>query len=116
MAPSPIYNQIVRYLQTGFGFALLFDFISYCPMPRWVPRKKRVLDCSTSASNQQPKKENNVIESVLITGANAGLGKETARQFALRQETEKVILFCRNQARAAAAKKELEENTGETDF
>ncbi len=50
-------------------------------------------------------------ESILITGANAGLGKETARQFALKQETKKVILFCRNRARAAAAKKELEENT-----
>ena len=45
-------------------------------------------------------------ESILITGANAGLGKETARQFALKQETRKVILFCRNRARAAAAKKE----------
>jgi NAD(P)-dependent dehydrogenase (short-subunit alcohol dehydrogenase family) len=48
-----------------------------------------------------------MIESVLITGANAGLGKETARQFALKQETKRVILFCRNRARAAAAKKEL---------
>ncbi|SEG71821.1 short chain dehydrogenase [Bryocella elongata] len=57
-----------------------------------------------------------MIESVLITGANAGLGKETARQFALKQETKKVILFCRNRARAAAAKKELEENTGKKIF
>ena len=55
-------------------------------------------------------------ESVLITGANAGLGKETARQFALRQETKRVILFCRNRARAAAAKKELEESTGKRFF
>ena len=29
-----------------------------------------------------------MIESILITGANAGLGKETARQFALKQETK----------------------------
>ncbi len=57
-----------------------------------------------------------MIESVLITGANAGLGKETARQFALKQETKRVILFCRNQARAAAARKELEENTGKRIF
>ncbi len=57
-----------------------------------------------------------MIESILITGANAGLGKETARQFALKQETKRVILFCRNRARAAAAKKELEENTGKKIF
>ena len=48
-------------------------------------------------------------ESILITGANIGLGKEVARQLALKQETQKVILFCRNQAKAEAAKKELEE-------
>ena len=46
-----------------------------------------------------------MIESILITGANAGLGKETARQFALKQETKRVILFCRNRARAAGSKK-----------
>src|ERR1700744_5033951 len=57
-----------------------------------------------------------MIESILITGANAGLGKENARQFALKQETRKVILFCRNRARAAAAKKELEEKTGKRIF
>src|ERR1700733_9334456 len=55
-------------------------------------------------------------ESILITGANAGLGKETARQLALKQETKKVILFCRNRARAAAAKKDLERKTGEKIF
>ena len=57
-----------------------------------------------------------MIESILITGANAGLGKETARQFALRDETRKVILFCRNQARAEAAKKDLEVQTGKRIF
>lgn len=57
-----------------------------------------------------------MIEIILITGANAGLGKETARQFALKQETKKVILFCRNRERAAAAKKELEETTGKKIF
>ena len=55
-------------------------------------------------------------ESILITGANIGLGKEAARQLALRAETKKVILFCRNQARAAAAKKDLEEKTGKKIF
>ncbi len=55
-------------------------------------------------------------ESVLITGANIGLGKETARQLALRKETKKIILFCRNQAKAEAAKKDLEEQTGRKIF
>jgi short-subunit dehydrogenase len=55
-------------------------------------------------------------ESILITGANIGLGKETARQLALKEETKKVILFCRNQARAEAAKKDLEQKTGRKIF
>src|ERR1700759_204343 len=55
-------------------------------------------------------------ESILITGANAGLGKETARQLALKKETKKIILFCRNQAKAEAAKKDLEEETGKRIF
>jgi NAD(P)-dependent dehydrogenase (short-subunit alcohol dehydrogenase family) len=55
-------------------------------------------------------------ESILITGANIGLGKETARQLALKKETKKVILFCRNQEKAAAAKKDLEEQTGKKVF
>ena len=55
-------------------------------------------------------------ESILITGANIGLGKETARQLALKPETKKVILFCRNQAKAEAAKKDLEEQTGRKIF
>ncbi len=55
-------------------------------------------------------------ESILITGANIGLGKETARQLALKKETKKVILFCRNQVKAEAAKKDLEEQTGKKIF
>jgi NAD(P)-dependent dehydrogenase (short-subunit alcohol dehydrogenase family) len=55
-------------------------------------------------------------ESILITGANVGLGKETARQLALREETKKVVLFCRNQAKAEAAQKDLEEKTGKRIF
>ena len=55
-------------------------------------------------------------ESILITGANIGLGKETARQLALREETRKVVLFCRNQAKAEAAQKDLEEKTGKRIF
>ena len=58
-------------------------------------------------------------ESILITGANAGLGKETARQLqALKKRNEKKVqfLFCRNQARAEAAKKDLEAKTGKRVF
>jgi len=55
-------------------------------------------------------------ESVLITGANIGIGKEAARQLALKKETKKVILFCRNQVKAEAAKKDLEEKTGKKIF
>ncbi|HEY2583800.1 MAG TPA: SDR family NAD(P)-dependent oxidoreductase [Mucilaginibacter sp.] len=55
-------------------------------------------------------------ESILITGANAGIGKEAARQLALKKETKKVILFCRNQVKAEAAKKDLEEQTGKKIF
>lgn len=54
--------------------------------------------------------------SVLITGANAGLGKETARQLALLKETEKIILACRNPAKAEAAKADLEASTGKNIF
>jgi NAD(P)-dependent dehydrogenase (short-subunit alcohol dehydrogenase family) len=55
-------------------------------------------------------------ESILITGANIGIGKEAARQLALKKETKKVILFCRNQVKAEAAKKDLEEKTGKKIF
>ncbi|MEL6537777.1 MAG: SDR family NAD(P)-dependent oxidoreductase [Bacteroidota bacterium] len=53
---------------------------------------------------------------IMITGANAGIGKETARQLALNSDTEKIYLACRNMAKARAAKKELEEATGRSIF
>jgi NAD(P)-dependent dehydrogenase (short-subunit alcohol dehydrogenase family) len=55
-------------------------------------------------------------ESILITGANIGLGKEAARQLELLKETKKVILLCRNRARSEAAKKDLEQKTGKKIF
>ena len=51
-------------------------------------------------------------KTVLITGANAGIGKDVARQLALRHETARIYLACRNQGRAETAKAELETETG----
>ena len=55
-------------------------------------------------------------KTVLITGANAGIGKEVARQLALRPESARIYLACRNAERAKAAKAELEAATGRTIF
>ena len=51
------------------------------------------------------------VKTVLITGANGGLGKECARQLALLDGTEKIYLGCRNEEKAKAAQRELEEAT-----
>jgi NAD(P)-dependent dehydrogenase (short-subunit alcohol dehydrogenase family) len=55
-------------------------------------------------------------KTALITGANAGIGKEIARQLALRPEIARVYLACRNASRATAAKVELEAATGRRIF
>jgi NAD(P)-dependent dehydrogenase (short-subunit alcohol dehydrogenase family) len=55
-------------------------------------------------------------KTVLITGANAGIGKDVARQLALRPEFGRIYLGCRNAERASAAKAELEAETGRTIF
>lgn len=57
-----------------------------------------------------------MIKSVLITGANAGLGKETARQLANQDGIEKILLGCRNLDKAKAAKLDLEQSTGKSIF
>src|SRR5271167_3304026 len=53
---------------------------------------------------------------VLITGANTGLGKDLARQLALRDDFDKIYLACRNPAKALAAKNDLMTRTGKSMF
>src|SRR3954452_3774227 len=55
-------------------------------------------------------------KTVLITGANAGIGKDVARQLALRPEMARIYLACRNRDRATTAKAELEAATGRAIF
>jgi NAD(P)-dependent dehydrogenase (short-subunit alcohol dehydrogenase family) len=55
-------------------------------------------------------------KTALITGANAGIGKDVARQLALRPEIARIYLACRNQDRATAAKADLEAVTGRRIF
>ena len=53
---------------------------------------------------------------MLITGANVGIGKDVARQLALRAEIGRIYLACRNRDRATQAKAELEAVTGRSIF
>ncbi len=55
-------------------------------------------------------------KTALITGANAGIGKEIARQLALRPAFGRIYLACRNTERASAAKAELKAETGRNIF
>jgi NAD(P)-dependent dehydrogenase (short-subunit alcohol dehydrogenase family) len=53
---------------------------------------------------------------ILITGANSGLGFEAARQLAQRGAASKIILACRDKARAKEAMERLEALTGKKIF
>jgi NAD(P)-dependent dehydrogenase (short-subunit alcohol dehydrogenase family) len=55
-------------------------------------------------------------KTALITGANAGIGKEISRQLAAGGEFSKVYLACRNKDKALAAKRDLEQVTGKMVF
>jgi|SRR5271154_1332769 len=59
---------------------------------------------------------NNDISSVLITGANAGIGRELARQLGAREEISRVYLGCRDHQRGLAALDLLEAETGRSVF
>ncbi|MBO9449849.1 SDR family NAD(P)-dependent oxidoreductase [Tropicibacter sp. R16_0] len=58
----------------------------------------------------------NPIQSVLITGANAGLGREAARQLAMQKGVAKIYLACRNRTKAEVARAALEHETGRKIF
>ena len=49
---------------------------------------------------------------VMITGANTGIGKEVARQLGLRADVAQVFLACRNEVKAHNARADLERATG----
>jgi NAD(P)-dependent dehydrogenase (short-subunit alcohol dehydrogenase family) len=55
-------------------------------------------------------------KSILITGANSGLGKEVARQLTQKNGIEMIYLGCRSRQKAEQAKKELEDVTGKSIF
>ena len=52
----------------------------------------------------------------LITGANTGLGKDVARQLALRADVDCIYLACRDAAKAEAAQADLQRITGRPVF
>jgi NAD(P)-dependent dehydrogenase (short-subunit alcohol dehydrogenase family) len=55
-------------------------------------------------------------KAALITGANTGLGKDLARQLALRGDFDKIYLACRNELKGHAAKDDLATHTGKSIF
>lgn len=55
-------------------------------------------------------------DAFLITGANTGLGKDVARQLALRDGVGTIYLACRDEARARAARADLQRITNKSVF
>jgi NAD(P)-dependent dehydrogenase (short-subunit alcohol dehydrogenase family) len=71
---------------------------------------RRKTDRVAAAGRSEPAKR------ILITGANTGLGKDVARQLALRPDFERIYLGCRNSAKAERAKLDLQRTTGRSIF
>ncbi|MEU1624939.1 SDR family NAD(P)-dependent oxidoreductase [Streptomyces sp. NPDC020096] len=59
---------------------------------------------------------NNELSSVLITGGNAGIGRELARQLGAHEEISRVYLGCRDRQRGLAAIDGLKAETGRAVF
>jgi len=57
-----------------------------------------------------------LLSTVLITGANAGIGKEIARQLAYKDGVKTIYLACRNESKALTAQQDLENSTGKRIF
>ncbi|USD64291.1 SDR family NAD(P)-dependent oxidoreductase [Vibrio sp. SCSIO 43136] len=58
----------------------------------------------------------NTIQTVLVTGANAGIGFEFARQLAEQDHIKKIVLGCRSEEKAQAARFRLTTMTGRDIF
>ena len=71
--------------------------------------------CPTAIYFSSPRRESSTMptanKTVLITGANTGIGKEAARQLAQRGDYRRICLACRDLTKAAAAQKDLERST-----
>jgi NAD(P)-dependent dehydrogenase (short-subunit alcohol dehydrogenase family) len=59
---------------------------------------------------------NERISSVLVTGANAGIGRELARRLGAREDMSRVCLGCRDRRRGQAALEALRSETGRDVF
>lgn len=55
-----------------------------------------------------------MIKTAVVTGANSGIGKVTALQLA--KQNFEVVMICRNRERAEKAKKEISDQTGNTNL
>jgi NAD(P)-dependent dehydrogenase (short-subunit alcohol dehydrogenase family) len=55
-------------------------------------------------------------KTILITGANSGLGKDVARQLAVRPEFDRIYLGCRDSGKAELARQDLQRVTGRSIF